>query len=110
ISLPAETPHNRADAAAERKARAGCAVDASNVRRALDVTHPAVEHGPRSAEQQAVVYASDRERITAAMEVQRAVASRPGDGPAARVDDERDAAGIRVRALETNADQGDERD
>jgi hypothetical protein len=102
--------HNRADAAAERKARAGCAVDAGNVRRALDVTHPAVEHGPRSAEQQAVVYASDRERIAAAMEVQRAVAGRAADDPAALVDHERNAAGIGVCALETDAKQSDQRD
>src|SRR5262249_31759093 len=98
------------DANAERKTRAGCAVDTGNIRRPPDVTNAAPQHGPRSAEQEPVVYPSNRERIEAAMKVEHAVASRAADYPAALVDHERNAADIGVCALETDAEQSDQRD
>src|SRR5262249_59968733 len=73
--------YNAADANAERKTRAGCAVDTGNIRRPPDVTNAAPQHGPRSAEQEPVVYPSNRERIEAAMKVEHAVASRAADDP-----------------------------
>src|SRR5215831_12631416 len=88
--------YNAADANAERKTRPGCAVDTGNIRRPPDVTNAAPQHGPRSAEQEPVVYPSNRERIEAAMKVEHAVASRAADDPAALVDHERNAADIGV--------------
>src|SRR5262249_46734429 len=101
---------NAADANAERKTRAGCAVDTGNIRRPPDVTDPAQQHGPRSAEQEPVVYPSNIELIAAAVKVERAVASRAPDDPAALVDHKCNAADIGVCALETDAQQSDQRD
>src|SRR5262249_4461020 len=99
--------YNAADANAERKTGAGCAVDTGDIRRPPDVTNAAPQHGPRSAEQEPVVYPSNREPIAAAVKVEHAVASRAADDPAALVDHERNATDIGVCALETNGNQGD---
>jgi hypothetical protein len=69
--------YDGANPAAERKARAGRGVDPRNVRRNMDITDAPIQDGPRSAEQQAVIYAADGERIAAAVEAERAVAGRP---------------------------------
>src|SRR5262249_36220884 len=95
--------YNAADANAERKTRAGCAVDTATIGRPPQVTNAAPKHGPRPAEQEPVVYPSNRERIEAAVKVERAVASRAADDPAALVDHERNATDIGVCALETDA-------
>src|SRR6187399_761155 len=79
--------YDRTNPAAERKARAGRGVDPRNVRRNSDVTDAPIQHGPRSAEQQTIIYAADRERIVTAVEREHAVAGRPTDDPAALVDD-----------------------
>ena len=50
----------------------GRGVDAGNLRRALDVAHPTVEHRLRTAEHQAVVYAADPKPIAAAAKGERA--------------------------------------
>ena len=88
--------YDRADAAPERKPGASRGVDASNIRRALDVTHPTVQHRLRSAEHQAVVYAADPKPIAAAAEEERAAAGRATDDPASLVDRKRDAAAYRL--------------
>src|SRR6185437_762991 len=73
-------------------------------------TDAAPQHGPRSAEQEPVVYPSNIEPIAAAMKVERAVASRAPDEPAALVDHQRNAADIGMCALESDAQQSDQRD
>src|SRR5262249_641481 len=102
--------YNAADANTECKTRAGCGVDTGNIRRPPDVTDAAPQHGPRSAKQDPVVYPSNIDRIEAAMKVERAVASRAADDPAALVNHERNAADIGVCALQADAQQGDQRD
>ncbi len=58
--------HDRARAAADRKARAGRAVDAGDVGGTIDVADAAAQHRLRSAEHQAVIEAAGRQRITRA--------------------------------------------
>ena len=60
--------HDGADAAPDRKPRAGRGVDADNIRRALDVAHSTAQYRLRSAKQKAVVYAANSKPIAAAAE------------------------------------------
>src|SRR6478735_5333868 len=89
--------HDRARTAADRKARAGCAVDAGDVGGTKDVADAAAQHRLRAAEHQAVIEAAGRQRITAAMEVQHAAAAGTADDPARLVDRELHKALVGMR-------------
>jgi hypothetical protein len=88
--------HDRAGAAADRKARAGSAVDAGDIRRTVDVADPAAQHRLRPAEHQAVIQSAGGEPVISAVEVQRAASARAADDPSGFVNRERDRAALGV--------------
>src|SRR6266850_3936249 len=99
-----------ARAAADRKARAGRAVDAGNVGGAIDVADAAAQHRLRAAEHQAVVEAAGRQRIAPPVEVQHAAAAGAADDPSRLVDRELHKALVGMRGRgQRDAGQGRKR-
>ena len=64
--------HDRARAAADRKPRARRAIDAGDIRRPVDVAHPAAQHRLRSAEHEAVVQSAGKQRVDPAAKAEAA--------------------------------------
>src|SRR5262245_17701301 len=82
--------HDRARTGADRGARAGRAIDASNIRRASDVADGADEIDRRGAKSKTVAHSADRERIIPAVKYQRASAGRAANDKASLDDVEAD--------------------
>lgn len=66
----------------DRGARAGGAVDAFDIRGAIDVADRAAQVGLRSAEGEPIREAAYRQRVSAPLEGERAAADRAADHPA----------------------------